>query len=43
MGTLGAIQGDYWYLVNSTDIFYNVICEKTVQLECVTLDLMVDM
>ncbi|CAH2086900.1 unnamed protein product [Euphydryas editha] len=40
---LGFIYNGIWDLVNSTYIFYNVICEHSVPLKDVTMDLAIDL
>ncbi|CAH0406742.1 unnamed protein product [Chilo suppressalis] len=39
---LGAIRDPFWYLVNSSYVFFDVICEKPAPLKHVALNLTVD-
>ncbi|XP_045783619.1 adhesion G-protein coupled receptor G2-like isoform X2 [Maniola jurtina] len=39
---LGALRYNFWYLVNGSYIFYDVICERSVQIKDVSLDVTID-
>ncbi|KAG6448639.1 hypothetical protein O3G_MSEX005616 [Manduca sexta] len=40
--TLGAVQDNLWVLVNKSYIFYDVLCERPIELKRVTLTVSVD-
>ncbi|CAG5011324.1 unnamed protein product [Parnassius apollo] len=39
---LGALHDNFWYLVNSSYIFYDVICERSIQRKKITLNVTID-
>uniref|UniRef100_A0A1E1WIF6 G-protein coupled receptors family 2 profile 2 domain-containing protein n=1 Tax=Pectinophora gossypiella TaxID=13191 RepID=A0A1E1WIF6_PECGO len=40
--SLGALRDNFWYMVNGSYIFYDVICERTLTLKSVSLNVSVD-
>lgn len=38
----GALRDDFWYLVNSSFVFFDVICERPIQLRSVMMNVSVD-
>ncbi|XP_069365596.1 uncharacterized protein [Maniola hyperantus] len=39
---LGALRNNFWHLVNGSYIFYDVVCERSVQIKDVSLDVTID-
>ncbi|KAI5646152.1 7 transmembrane receptor (Secretin family) domain-containing protein [Phthorimaea operculella] len=40
--SLGALRDNFWYMVNNSFIFYDVICEKPIRLQPVSLNVYID-
>ncbi|XP_045533779.1 adhesion G-protein coupled receptor G2 isoform X1 [Papilio machaon] len=39
---LGSLHDNFWYLVNSSYIFYDVICERSIQMKNITMNVTLD-